>query len=149
MEGDVDMASAFGLGVIDLQRLAKALALLLHAEGENRAVAADRRRPGARVEVVCHDDAVAGRLVEMDMAVDTTRQNEQSCRVDHLIGFGKLCRKGSDAAVLDAHIAHERVARCDHRAVSDDRIEAHDPFLLKRRRPRDRRRLRGSDRVLR
>ena len=84
MERDVDVAMAVGLGVIVLHHLAQDLPLLLHGERQHHGVAAERRRARAGVEIVGHDDAGAGRLREMHVAVDAAGQHQHAARVDDL-----------------------------------------------------------------
>ncbi|MCY1298366.1 hypothetical protein D9M68_478290 [compost metagenome] len=124
------MAIAVRLGVIDLQRLAQRLTLFLHAEGQDRTIATDRGRAGAAVEVVRHDDALAGGLVEMYVAVDTAGKDEEAGGVDHLVCVRQVGCERSDPAVLDTDVADEGVTRRHHRSIADHRIEAHQSLLL-------------------
>ena len=82
MEGDVDMAFAFCERMIFAQRFAQRLPFLLQAERQHRGVAAERRRARAGGKAVRHDDAVAGGLREMDVAVDAAGQHQPAGRVD-------------------------------------------------------------------
>ena len=76
-------------------------------------------------ESVRHHDARPHRLVEMDMAVDAARQNQEARRVDLGRGARQFVGQGGDAAVLDADVAFADVGRGDHGSAPNDKIEFH------------------------
>ena len=61
-------------------------------------VAAERRRARAALEVVGHDDAGAGRLREMHVAVDAAGQHQLAARVDDLLGVAEIVAERRDPA---------------------------------------------------
>ncbi len=79
------------------------------AEGQHHGVAAERRRARAAFEIVGHHDAGAGRLRDMDMAVDAARQHQLAGGVDDLARIAEILAERRDAAVPDADIAGEGV----------------------------------------
>ena len=84
MKRDIDIAIALGFDVILLHHLAQRLTLLLHGKRQHHGVAAERRCARAGFEIVRHDDARAGRLREMHVAVDAAGQHQLAARVDDL-----------------------------------------------------------------
>ena len=125
VERHVDVALAVGLGVILLHHLAQAFALLLHGERQHHGVAAEGRGAGAGGEVVGHDDAGAGRLGEMNVAVDAAGQDQFALRIDDLPCVAEVRAERRDAAAGDADVALEGVGSGGDRAAADDGVEAH------------------------
>ncbi len=118
MERDVDIAAAVSFLVIGGDHLAQGFALLLHGEGQHHGVAAEGCRSRRRGEIVGHDDAGAGWLGDMDMAVDAAGQEELAGNVDNLPGVVELVAQRRDAPAADADIAGERVGCCRDRAAA-------------------------------
>ena len=125
MERDVDVAMAVGLGVIMLHHLAQAFALLLHGERQHHGVAAERGGAGAGGEVVGHDDAGAGRLGDVDVAVDAAGQHQQAARIDDVGRIAEIFAERRDPPAADADVALKRVGRGCDRAAADDGVERH------------------------
>src|SRR5262245_3153048 len=119
----VDVAGAFSLGVIRLQRVAQALALLLQAERHDEAIAAKRRGTSAGVEIICHDDTWPAGLRQMHMAVDPTRQHEATARINDFVGRTEVLPQSGDAAGADADIARNRIAGRNYAATAYDSVE--------------------------
>ena len=80
VEGVVDHRLAFGAAVVVVDRLLDAVALLLRRERQHGGGAAAGRRAGAGEEVVGKARAVAGRLVEMAVAVDAAGRDQPAAR---------------------------------------------------------------------
>ena len=125
MEGDVGIALAVRQGVIGLQRLAQGLAFRWQTEGQHGGVAAEQSGPGSALEIVRHDDAVAGGLRDMDMAVDAAGQDELAARIDLAPGAAEVPTELDDLAALDGDIRLEHVRCRRDRAAADDEVERH------------------------
>ena len=107
------------------QRLAKRLAFLLKTKRQHRGVAAECRRTRACGKSVGHDDAVARRLGEMNMAVDAARQDQPVRRVNDRFRRPEIVAKRRDSTVTDGDVARERVGGGCNRAAANDGIERH------------------------
>jgi hypothetical protein len=129
MERHVDVATAVGLGVILLHDLPQTLALLLQGERQHHGVAAEGGGAGARRKVVGHDDAGAGRLRQMNMAVDAAGQHQLAGGVDGLLGLAEALAQRRDPPAIDADITLERVGCGGDRAAADDGVEGHGHLL--------------------
>ena len=131
VERDVDVAMAVGLGMIGRYHLAEALAFLLHGERQHHGVAAERGRAATGGKIVGHDHAGAGRLRQMNVAVDAARKYEFFMCIDDGVRCAKIVAQRRDPPAADADIAVERVRRCSDRAAADDGVEAHaDTFSI-------------------
>ncbi len=105
-----------------LDHLAQRLAAMLRGERDHRRRAAERRGDGGAVEIVGADDAKAGALLDMAMAVDGPGHDELAARVDLARRRAEAAAERDDGPVLDADVAMLGVGGRHHRAVFDDEV---------------------------
>src|SRR6185295_14268073 len=123
VEADIDVALAFGLGVIGLHGLAQAFTLLLHAERHHQRVAAEGGGPGTALEVVGHDDAGPARLGEVHVAVDPAREHQLAARIDDFVCRTQVIAQRRDAPAANTDVADDGVAGVGHPSATDDGVE--------------------------
>jgi hypothetical protein len=137
MERHVDVAAPFRLGVIGFECLAQGLAFELQAKRQHGRVPAQRRRARAALEIVRHDDVRAGRLREMNVAVDAAGEDELARCIDDLRRLSEVVAKRGDAAVANADVAGEGVGGGHHGSAANDDVEpTHVGLPGRPRRPR-------------
>ncbi len=85
----IDVASLLRESVIVLQGLPQRLPLGLQTIRHHERIAAERRRPRRAGKIVRHHDAGPGRLGDVDMAVDASRNNEHPGCIDNIVCVGQ------------------------------------------------------------
>src|SRR5438874_487904 len=96
---------------------------MLGGEGDDGRGAAERRRHRAGVEIVGAHDAESRALLDMDVAVDTARQDELARGIDLALGLALDARlDGGDATVLDGDVALGLAVLGDNLGVSNDQV---------------------------
>ena len=121
VEGVVDYRSAPGLTVIVLDRLAQAAFAVLTDEGDDRRGSAACRRCRVGPELAGVLDAVKGRLVDVDVAVDAAGQDQHTGGIDDFVGV-QIVGERNDATTPDADVAAHGVGGRDHSAALDDKV---------------------------
>src|SRR5690349_23739930 len=99
MKADIDVALAIRKLVITLECRAQALALLLQAKWHDERIASERCRAGCAFEIVGHHNVGATRLRDMDVAINTARQDEFAGSIQHFAGGSKIIAERCDLAV--------------------------------------------------
>src|SRR5262245_66138924 len=105
-----------------LDHLPQRRSAVLGGEGnDSRGAAASRRARGGE-EVVRRHDAHGRSLLDMTMAVDTTRRDDVALGVDLPAAGAEFRADRRDAAVDDPDVGAEDVRRCRERSVAYDQI---------------------------
>ena len=123
VEGVVDDRVSLGAPVVGLDHGAQRVPLVLGGEGDDRGVAAARRRDRARAEVVRGHDAERADLGDVAMAVDAAREHQLARGVDGRVGAVEGVGERHDPTTLDADVALDRVGGRRHRPALDDQVE--------------------------
>ena len=127
VEGVVDHGLLRALAIVG-DHVAHRLAAVLRGERNHRGRAAERRRDGARVEVVGVPDAHARELLDVAMAVDPARQDQLARGVDLPGRARQVLGERDDAAAAHADVGTEGVRGGHDRAVANHQIEiGHGP----------------------
>ena len=111
--------------MVALDALTQGLPARLQRKRKDGRVAARRRAAGAALEPVRHHNPRALGLVEMDVAVDSAGQNQETGSVDLGGGARQVFGKRDDPAVFHANIAFADVGGGDDCSAANDQIKFH------------------------
>src|SRR6476620_11329750 len=101
VEGGVDMTVTFSKRVVILQRLAERLPFLLQAERQDCRIAPERGRSRCALESVRNDDTGCRGLRNMNLAVDSARQNQSVGCVKPFVRSSEAMSQGGNAPIAD------------------------------------------------
>ena len=129
VEGVVDDRLRPRAGVVLLHDLAQRLPPVLGRERDDRRGAAERSRDGGTPEVVRGHEPGGGELLDVAMAVDSSRQHELAGSVDDPAAVrdraGEVLSEGGDPAAANPHVAVRHVRRGHHRPAPDHHVVRH------------------------
>ena len=80
------------------------------------------------LEVVGHDELVAGRLIEMAMRIDPAWQYQETIRIDFAFSGWKINGECGDPAVAHSDVGSEHVGGGGCRPSADNEIEIRHSF---------------------